>query len=95
MTQSQIRHDGGREQDVGQMQGDLGEWGVKEMSKRYIPRSFQCLSTHDNEVGQCMFLKAESVVSGCCNDDRFMRKALIFSLTVYFSRVILPKHIFT
>lgn len=50
--------------------------GVKEMSKRYILRSSQCLSTHDNEVGRWMFLKVvSSVVSGCCNDDRFLKKS--------------------
>lgn len=67
MTQSRVRRDGEKERE-----GGGGGWGTdagrfrgvggKEMSKRYIVRSSQCLSTHNNHVGQRVFHKA----SKCC-----------------------------
>lgn len=52
----------------------------------FIARSSQCLSTHNNNVGQWVFLKAASVVSGCCNDDRFLKNS-----TQIFSYSIIPQ----
>lgn len=57
------------------------------MSKRCIARSSQCLSTHDNDVGQRVFLRAAGVVSGCCNDDRFLKEsAHIFTCCIFLKK---------
>lgn len=57
------------------------------MSKRYITRSSHCLSTHDNDVGPRVFLRAASVVSGCCNDDRFLKEgARIFTNVIFLKK---------
>jgi len=80
MTHSRGRCDGERE--GGRCGADEGcVWKRWVKKKRYIVRSSQCLSTHDNDVGQRVFLNAPSVVSGCRNDDRF-----ILSHKLHFSR---------
>lgn len=82
------RRDGGRERDPGQMRGDLeGGVGVKRSERK----------THSEVIS--MFIRPRrrggskivsqgcfSVVSGCCNDDRFLEN-LIFSHALYFSRI--------